>query len=86
MYIGLGFTPWRQLMPELVEMGISASPHNWGSLLKTHYTSHLHGGLGNLVTIEGVTCTSDDVDFGKYELEDGILTPSPDPGFGMELI
>mgnify|MGYP000740104529 CR=1 FL=1 len=84
--IGLSFSRWRQLMPQLVEMGISASPHCWGSQLKTYYTAHLCGGLGNMPTIEGVTCTSGDVDFGKYELEEGILTPSPDPGFGMELI
>ncbi len=84
--IGYGFTPWRQLMPQLVELGTSASPHAWGSLLKTYYNSHLAGGLGNVPTIEGVTCKSEDVDFGKYRLEEGKLIPSSDPGFGMELI
>ncbi len=84
--IGLSFTRWRQLMPKLVEMGISASPHCWGSQLKTYYTAHLCGGLGNIPTIEGVTCTSEDVDFGDYKLEEGILTPSSDPGFGMKLL
>ncbi|MDZ7691181.1 MAG: enolase C-terminal domain-like protein [Balneolaceae bacterium] len=84
--IGYGFTPWRNLMPKLVEMGISASPHAWGSLLKTYYNAHLAGGLGNVPTIEGVTCDSEDIDFGKYKLEKGKLTPSPDPGFGMTLM
>lgn len=84
--IGYGFTSWRNLMPKLVEMGISASPHAWGSLLKTYYNAHLAGGLGNMPTIEGVTCESEDIDFGKYKLEDGKLTPSPEPGFGMTLI
>ncbi|MDZ7691144.1 MAG: enolase C-terminal domain-like protein [Balneolaceae bacterium] len=81
-----GFTAWRKLMPQLIEMGISASPHAWGALLKTYYIAHLAGGLGNMPTIEGVTCDSEDVNFGAYKLEEGILTPSPDPGFGMELL
>ena len=38
-----------------------------------------------MATIEGVTCECDLVDFGKYELKDGRLTPSLDPGFGMKL-
>lgn len=84
--VGYGFTPWRKLMPQLVEMGISASPHAWGSLLKTYYNAHLAGGLGNIPTTEGVTCESDDVDFGKYTLEEGKLTPSSEPGFGMRLL
>lgn len=84
--IGLGFSRWRNLMPELIEMGISASPHGWGSLFKTHYISHLAAAYGNTPTIEGVTCNSDDVDFGNYKLEDGKIIPSPEPGFGMKLL
>lgn len=84
--IGRGFTPWRQLLPELCEMGTSASPHAWGSLFKTHYNAHLMGAYGNMPTIEGVTCTSDHVDFGDYKLEDGKIIPSSAPGFGMELL
>lgn len=84
--IGWGFTPWRKLMPELMAMGISASPHAWGSLFKTHYIAHLAGAFGNTPTIEGVTCRSDDVDFGDYRLDEGVLIPSSDPGFGMELL
>lgn len=84
--IGRGFTPWRTLMPELIEMGISASPHGWGSLFKTHYIAHLVAAYGNAPTIEGVTCMSDDVDFGDYKLEEGKLIPSSEPGFGMKLL
>ena len=84
--IGHGFTPWRKLMPELIEMGVSASPHAWGSLFKTYYISHLAGAYGNTPTIEGVTCSSKEVDFGEYKLEQGKLTPSSEPGFGMRLL
>ncbi len=83
---GYGFTKWIKLIPVIREMGILASPHNWGSLLKTHYTAHLSGALGNTATIEGVTSTSDDVDLSDYRLMDGKLIPSSKPGFGMELL
>lgn len=84
--MGLGFTNWRKLNPELRQKGILSSPHNWGELLKTYYTSHLIGAQGNAPTIEGVTCFSDDVDFGEYRLVEGKLVPSPAPGFGMKLL
>jgi L-alanine-DL-glutamate epimerase-like enolase superfamily enzyme len=84
--IGLGFTNWRKLNPDLRRKGIQSSPHNWGELLKTYYTAHLIGAQGNAPTIEGVTCFSDDVDFGAYQLENGSLIPSPAPGFGMKLV
>ncbi len=82
----LGFTAWRKLMPELKKMGIWASPHAWGSQLKTYATAHLAGGLGNTVTIEGVTSLSDQIDFSDYRLENGKLIPPSKPGFGMTLL
>lgn len=83
---GYGFTAWRNLMPDLIEMGISASPHAWGSLFKTYYNAHLAAALGNTPTIEGVPCESEEVDFGTYQLREGKLIPSPAPGFGMKLL
>lgn len=83
---GLGFTNWRKLMPTLTQYGVQASPHAWGSLLKTYYTAHMAGGLGNTVTIEGVTSTSDDVDLSRYTIKDGKLIPPDAPGFGLELL
>lgn len=73
-------------MPELKKMGAQASPHAWGSLLKSYYTAHLAAGLGNTVTIEGVTSTSDDVDLSGYQIKDGKLIPPTTPGFGMALL
>ncbi len=83
---GLGFTNWRRLMPQLLRYNVQASPHTWGSLLKSYYTAHLAGGLGNTVTIEGVTSTSDDVDLSRYRIKDGNLIPPDAPGFGMNLL
>jgi len=82
----LGFTNWRKLMPSLIQYGVQASPHAWGSLLKTFYTAHMTGGLGNTVTIEGVTSTSDDVDLSGYVIKDGKLIPPNAPGFGLKLL
>ncbi len=82
----IGYTGWRKLMPELIKLKVFASPHAWGSELKTNAVSHLAAAYGNTVTIEGVTCISDDVDFGDYHLEKGKLIPSSAPGFGMKLL
>lgn len=82
-----GFTNWRKYMKKIKEMGVKASPHNWGLTLKTIYSSHLSAGFGDLVeTIEGVGDTTEGVDHSKYMLKDGRLLLPDEPGFGMELI
>lgn len=84
--MGYGFTPWRQLMPMLKKMEILASPHAFGEMFKSYYTAHLTGGLGNTVTIEGVPCTSEEVDFSHYKIADGKFIPPAKPGFGITLL
>ena len=81
-----GFTKWIKLMPELEKMNMLASPHAWGNRLKTHYTIHLTAGLGNICTVEGVTCLSDDIDYGDYPIVNGAVQVSEAPGFGMKLL
>lgn len=83
---GYGFTQWRKLMPSLIESNTLTSPHAWGNMLKTNYISHISAGLGNVVTIEGVTCISDEIDFGDYKISGGKLNVSSKPGFGMRLL
>ncbi|GAB3702791.1 hypothetical protein GCM10027592_32550 [Spirosoma flavus] len=84
--MGYGFTPWRKLMPELKKLGTKASPHAFGELLKSYYCTHLTGGLGNTVTIEGVPSTCEEVDFSAYKIEKGQFVPPSAPGFGMKLL
>jgi L-alanine-DL-glutamate epimerase-like enolase superfamily enzyme len=84
--VNYSMTPWRKIMPSLIRSSTLASPHAWGSLLKTHYAAHLAAGLGNVCTLEGVTCLSDEIDFGDYETKDGKLHVSEKPGFGMKLL
>ena len=81
-----GFTPWRKLMPVMKEHGLTTSPHNWGDWMKTIYTAHIAWGLGNVCTVEGVTCFSNDIDFGLCRLDRGVILPSDAPGFGMTLL
>lgn len=81
-----GFTKWINLMPKLKSMNMLASPHAWGNRLKTNYTVHLAAGLGNVCTVEGVTCLSDDIDYGDYPVVNGKITVSDAPGFGMKLV
>jgi D-galactarolactone cycloisomerase len=82
---GHGFTRWRQLMPKLIATKTLASPHCWGSGLKTVYTAHLLAALGNAPTIEGVSCSHEFVDFGDNVIRDGKQQVSHQPGFGLKL-
>ncbi len=82
----IGFSGWRKLMAQLKKTGTLASPHAWGSQIKTNMISHLTAAYGHTATIEGVTCISENVDFGDYALKDGKLIPSSAPGFGMKLL
>ena len=83
---GAGFTTWRGWMPELAGKGVAASPHTWGSGLKTVYAAHLGAGMGNVPTIEGVTTAEDsDVDYGDNRIVDGRYHVSDEPGFGVTL-
>jgi L-alanine-DL-glutamate epimerase-like enolase superfamily enzyme len=81
-----GFTWWRNLIPQLKEYNMLASPHAFGNMLKTHYISHIAAAFGNVVTIEGVTCLSDNIDYGDYRIESGEIQVSDAPGFGMKLL
>lgn len=83
---GHGFSAWLNLMPKLREIKMLASPHTWGNRLKTNYTAHLSAGLGNICTVEGVTCLSDDIDYGDYPIVEGKIKVSEAPGFGMKLL
>lgn len=80
-----GFTRWRELMPRLVRTRTLASPHAWGSGLKTVYAAHLLAGLGNGATVEGVTCSQEHVDFGANRIRAGRQQISSTPGFGLRL-
>jgi L-alanine-DL-glutamate epimerase-like enolase superfamily enzyme len=80
-----GLTNWMKVMPVLKKANADASPHAWGDLLKTHYTAHLAAGMGNISTVEGVTCISEDIDYGNYPIKDGRISVSQDPGFGMKI-
>lgn len=82
----LGFTGWRAFLPDLEKRGIAASPHAWGAGLKTVYTGHLAAGLGNVPTIEGVTCGEGEVSLGENRIVDGLFHASSVPGFGLKLI
>lgn len=83
---GYGFTNWIKLIPELKRMKSTASPHAWGDKLKTIYTAHLAAGMGNIPIIEGVTCISEDIDYGNYPIQKGNILVSDAPGFGMKLL
>jgi L-alanine-DL-glutamate epimerase-like enolase superfamily enzyme len=83
--MSLGFTRWREWLPQLAKQNIGASPHAWGSGIKSIYIGHLAAALGNTPTIEGVTCGEDDVELGDNRIVDGSFQASSSPGFGLKL-
>ncbi len=83
--ISYGLTPWRYTMSGLVDAGVQSSPHAWGEPLKTLYAAQIGAGLGNVLTVEGVPGTVEDVDTGAYVFTDGQLQVPDLPGFGIPL-
>ena len=81
-----GFTNWIRLINMAKQLGIMASPRAWGTAVKTGYIAHLAGASDTTATIEGVTCTSEDIDLTGYRLRNGKLILSKKPGFGMDLL
>ena len=77
---GHGLTAWRRTMPRL---NAEASPHAWGLPLKTLYAAHLAAGLGNIPIVEGVPGYTEGIQ--DYTLENGHITLSEAPGFGLPL-
>ena len=81
--MGEGFSNWMELLPQITKLGLFASPHCWGDLTKNIYAAHFAMAFGHVPTVEGVTCTSHDLDFGGYKIENGYFIPSNKPGFGI---
>jgi L-alanine-DL-glutamate epimerase-like enolase superfamily enzyme len=54
-----------------------------GLPLKTLYAAHLAAGLGNIPIVEGVPGHTEGAE--DYTLEDGYITLSEQPGFGIKL-
>jgi L-alanine-DL-glutamate epimerase-like enolase superfamily enzyme len=84
---GYGFTALRALMKRLEPKGYLASPHAWGSVVKTHYCAHFAAAYPrNIPYTEAVLGDSEGVDYSGYILKNGILHLPDKPGFGMDLI
>lgn len=81
----VGFSRWRRVMPQLVEAGVTASPHAWMWCQRTHQTAQLAGGAGNIPIVEGIPGKTAGVDFSSYRMRDGKLILPDAPGFGLEL-
>ncbi|RGE22026.1 mandelate racemase/muconate lactonizing enzyme family protein [Leucobacter sp. wl10] len=81
-----GLTSWRRLMPRLREIGARISPHAWGIKLKTHYAAQFCAGYPGVALVEGITDTTEGVDFSAYVLRNGKMFVPDKPGFGMELV
>ena len=81
----VGFTRWRQVMPDLVKAGVQASPHTWMWTPRPFYTVQLAGGVGNIPIIEGIPGRAQGIDYSAYRMRDGRLLLPEEPGFGLRL-
>jgi len=81
----VGYTRWRQVMPELVQAGAQASPHTWAGTPRPYYAAHLAAGIGNIVIVEGIPGTATGLDYSAYRFADGKLVVPDAPGFGIGL-
>lgn len=82
--LGMGFTRWRNVMPELAKAGVYASPHTWGGTPRSYYAAHLAAGAGNVCIVEGIPGTASGLDYSAYRRVDGKLVMPDLPGFGLE--
>ncbi len=83
----VGFTNWRRIMPELVRVGLTASPHTWAATPRAYYAAQLGGGLGNVAIAEGIPGGAADIDYSAYRFDAGgrLVLPLDRPGFGLTL-
>ena len=79
-----GLTPWRKVMPRLAEINARISPHAWGIKIKTHYAAAFCGGYEGVAYIEGVTDTTEGVDFSEYKIRNGKIYLPEKAGWGMD--
>lgn len=79
-----GLTKWRSYMPKLKEIGARISPHAWGIKMKTHYAAQFCAGYPGVAYVEGVTDTTEGVDFDEYRIAEGKIFVPEKPGWGMD--
>lgn len=79
----LGYTHWRQAMPLFEESGILTAPHLWGCTPKPLYCAQLAAGVGNVLVIEGIPGTGQNVDYSKFKIADGKIHVPNTPGIGI---
>ncbi len=80
-----GFSHWLALGPELDACGIRSAPHHYGEPLGNYYACHLAPHIGKLVAVEWDEAVLDGVDASAYEIHEGQVHLSPEPGFGLVL-
>lgn len=79
-----GLSKWRSYMPQLKAINARISPHAWGIKMKTHYAAQFCAGYPGVAYVEGVTDTTEGVDFDDYKIHNGKILIPEKPGWGMD--
>jgi L-alanine-DL-glutamate epimerase-like enolase superfamily enzyme len=79
----VGYTRWRQVMPEMKEAGVLAAPHLWGGTPRPFYCAHLGAGMGNVLIVEGIPGVGQHLDYSQFKIVEGKIHVPDAPGFGL---
>jgi L-alanine-DL-glutamate epimerase-like enolase superfamily enzyme len=79
----VGYTRWRQVMPEMERAGVLAAPHLWGGTPRPFYCAHLGAGLGNLLIVEGIPGVGQHLDYSRFKIVGGKIHVPDAHGFGL---
>jgi L-alanine-DL-glutamate epimerase-like enolase superfamily enzyme len=79
----VGYTRWRQVMPELRDAGVLAAPHLWGGTPRPFYCAHLGAGMGNRLIVEGIPGVGQHLDYSRFKIREGKIHVPDTPGFGL---
>ncbi len=81
----VGYSRWRQIMPEFARLGVPVSPHTWAWTPRPFYAAHLASGLGNVEIVEGIPGQAEGIDYTAFEIKGGLLHLPGTPGFSLRL-
>ena len=80
-----GFADWLKTARQLDAWGVKSAPHNYGSAFGDFATGHLASAIENFTFIEWDHIDLDGLDASGYVINEGRVTISDAPGFGLNI-
>jgi L-rhamnonate dehydratase len=80
-----GFSAWLELGKKLDAWGTKSAPHSYGNIFGNYYNGHLSKYIEGFQFVECDPAHVEGLDASGYLIEDGFVTLSQAPGFGLNL-